>query len=192
MAEVYQWLLANPEKANAVSAVASAGIALFALVTAIASIYFTYKGLAAQARHNAISVRPMPFAELSIQQQEIALNILNVGLGPLVIRSLKIIHQEKDFDDFVDILGESKPKGVSRLFGFSAKIRPISPSASSNILSLKFESVEIDCMRYFKECIDFLSKIEVIIEYSDFYNTKYEHYRKSFENVTKIVRTPQK
>jgi hypothetical protein len=85
-------------------------IAFFALVTSIASIYFTFHSLRAQKEHNLMSVRPIGIISAVDFDNNIYVGIKNNGIGPLIISDFKVSKSGFETTHLMTILPENIQK----------------------------------------------------------------------------------
>ena len=78
--EVFQKLFDKPEVI----------IAFGALLTSISSIVLTIKALKVQKQHHLKSVKPIGYITVGDYEDDIYISIVNNGVGPLIIRELRV------------------------------------------------------------------------------------------------------
>lgn len=89
--EIFDWLVANKDTANAIATIASAVMAAVAVVLSLISLAVSLAALRHQRKHNQLSVRPLAYVTLGDYEDRLYVIVRNNGTGPLIVRSITII-----------------------------------------------------------------------------------------------------
>jgi len=84
------FLKSNADTTNAIATVASAFIALAALVVSVVSIFIAVRTLKHQQAHDVLSVRPIPMLSTADHEECISVALRNNGVGPMIIKALHV------------------------------------------------------------------------------------------------------
>ena len=122
--------------------------------------------------------KPYPFLHLSKYNKLTAVTIQNMGLGPLIIKSWKVVYEEHDdFKSFRHLL-ERKFLNPQRHITIEYNSSPqhiLAPNTQKKLLRVrpKDEASE-DFEKDHKELRTMLNKTEVFMEYEDIFGNKFE------------------
>lgn len=89
--DAFEWLVANKDTANSIATIASASIALAAVILSIASIWIARSTLKSQQAHNKLSVRPLAYIMIGDYDGRIFVKVRNNGTGPMIINSVTVV-----------------------------------------------------------------------------------------------------
>jgi hypothetical protein len=188
MTELYQWLVGHPDQATAATALASTFIALVALAIAAISVGVSIKTVRMQTKHNSISIRPLPTAELNINLFDANLSIYNNGFGPIIVNRITISSKAGDFVDFKKIFSNVDRKKFRKFVGLNIEGKIINNSRPLLLISLKpILEDEIHDSEMRRIFIDKMSDVLFILEYTDLYGTRYKPYQKNFSGVSGFI-----
>ena len=169
MTDLIQSLIADPNRTNAIAAVANVIIACLALVVAIVSIVLTILALKHQRLHNKLSVRPIPFIACGDYLHRLRVKIYNNGTGPYIIKSISVFKGDEFREDIIDWMPSLPPGIFWTHFTIGNVGRSIQPSNGLNMLELvgDYESAQFRDFR--KKCRAALKDLTVVLEYTDIY-----------------------
>jgi hypothetical protein len=179
MNNLIQALVADPDRTNALAAVASVTIAGLALVIAFASIIIGRSTLKNQIRHDKLSVKPVPFVALS-KERGISAEIQNHGFGPFRINEFRIVRDGAELGNIVEILPEHPPQDVEVIFTTGMFERTIAANQSVTLFSVTIGRSH-EALSYLNQCKMNLQNAELIIGYTDIYDDRFDPHRKSFD-----------
>lgn len=86
LVQVLDFLKSNHEVANTVSALASAFVALLALLLSVFSVFFAWRSLRHQRVHNSLTFQPLPYIAVGDYEDPIYFKTCNNGTGPLILK----------------------------------------------------------------------------------------------------------
>lgn len=104
MTEILQILDANPDRTTAILTIIVIAIAFGALITSIVTFVLMKRTLAAQIRHNQLSVLPISNIRLKDYEDDVAVSIQNVGSGPLLIKKIEVSREDKTFGSLIEAM----------------------------------------------------------------------------------------
>lgn len=174
-------LVADPNAANAIAAIASAVSAFFALGVSAMALYVAHATLKHQQKHNVLSVKPIPIVTVADFEDAIRVKIRNHGSGPMMLKGVKV---KKGTDQRETILGwmPDLPQGVGwKNYAGPIANRSLLPGSEIMLLELngdKNAQVFIDARNQVRSV---LAQLSVVIDYTDMYETKFSNYSKGLE-----------
>ena len=160
---------------DTLAAIANVIIAAAALSVAVISIYFTRSALRAQVHHNKLSVRPIPAVIPMDFENRIAVEILNNGTGPLIIKGLWVISDgEESSTDLIKYMPRSATVAWSD-FNTYLSGTTILPGTRINLIELSDdESFRPNDFTGFRdECRRALAPLSVRLAYTDIYEDEF-------------------
>lgn len=171
---MYDWLITHTDQANAIGTITSAAIAAFAFCVAVASVYYTHKGLKSQQKHNALSVLPVPFIALADYENLIRVKIRNDGLGPLFIEGIDIIDGEKvnEYDNLVSYLPQP-PSSLAWSNFSSGYVRSIRPGDDLVLIEIEIHTAEKPNVIYREILRKRLSALKISVRYTCAYGNAF-------------------
>lgn len=148
------------------------------LVLAVASVFisglaiwFTKRSLKMQREHNKKSVKPIPNFIFKDHPAEIHVLIQNSGFGPMIIESLIIIMNGKEYHDFAELFSDTphlqKREGV-RVNDIGSAIIP--PGSTKAMLDIVSNDEKTDSFSSFS---DLIKKVNIKITYTDVYGREF-------------------
>ena len=182
--ELYVWLTAHTNEANALASVSSALFAFFALIVAIVSIVYTHRSLRIQRRHNELSVRPLPFLNLD-KTNGMRITLENHGFGPLQIVNFNLRGGEDGKWNLSDYIPSNAPHEISVSFTTGLRDRTVEVDGKINLLDVAVDSFSHDGLSYVSQCGINLRDITISIAFTDIYNNKFNNYEKSLAWLSK-------
>ncbi|GLC79673.1 hypothetical protein [Lacrimispora brassicae] len=141
-----------------------------AVIISIVSMAFTVIFSMFQLRHNKNSVKPISAIKFNDYENQIAVKIENVGTGPLTIKKLVFKSDSRESSTLISMIPEINQ--LWSTFTESVDGWTIPVGGKLILLELQPENDEIKTLIRGE-----LSKITVLLEYSDIYNTKFQEKR---------------
>lgn len=143
------WLWENADRLSGVGAILAFIVAVFAL--------------GAQRKHNRLSVRPLASVTCNDVDDRIVVTLANNGTGPLLVKTLRVIRDEK-------VIGDALHKQFPTWMTFRwyvGKIdgRSIAVGKSIDLLIFDDPSVQLQ-----EDVRSTLSSLHIQVSYSDIYN----------------------
>jgi hypothetical protein len=119
-------------------------VAICALVVSIVSIFISIRSLSIQRTYNEKSVRPIAHLTNDDYENEISVELRNVGVGPLIIKELKVQSQNgKELTNLIDFVDLNLPDGLMWTnFVKQTTNRAIAIGDKICLLSINFDNVE--------------------------------------------------
>ena len=184
MRYLFDLLVAHPNEANAIAATANTLVAFFAFTIAIASIIITIISNRNQIKHNKLSVRPIPRIITYNYSNLISVELINNGIGPLIIKNITAFNEDGAHSDLISIL-PSPPTGV--VWDGYMKNRPddvLYPDHRFELIRI-FENNPRSAKGKFLSIVrTSLAKININIEYTDIYGDSFEVYKYDFSQTS--------
>lgn len=176
-----QFLVKDPNLTNALATVASAVIALAALIVSGVSLYIGLRALALQRKHNVLSVKPLPEVSKADFENLLIVKINNNGPGPLIIKSVAV----KDGSHTKESLIEWMPSLPTGMFWetFTERLndRSVPPGGEIIVLQLGGDQSDTAFQEVRDDCRVALSRLKVLVEYTDIYGSNMPAYEKSLD-----------
>ena len=169
MQEILKVLIADPDRTNALAAVASAIVALSALLIAVISIIVSWKTLSTQRTHNKLSVRPIPYFMLGDFDNKIIVSIRNNGSGPLIISNVDVSDGTDSKSDVVSWMPPQPKLILFRHFSKFLENRSIMAGGELVLLELSGDPDREIFASFRDECRYTLSKLKIQMNYADIY-----------------------
>lgn len=173
-ASIQEWLVQNPDQANAVAAMGNLVIAALALLVAAISIAIAVNGVKLQRQNNLLSVRPLPYISCADYEDLLWVKVRNDGVGPLLVTKVEFrkngaIGEHENLVSYLPIL----PKGLfwSRLS--KDYVRTVPVGADLPLVELSIDPDKPVQAKFRDDCRKALSQIEVIVEYTDMHGTQF-------------------
>ena len=152
-----------------VTGIATAVIAFLALLLSAYSLF-------TQRAHDRISVAPMGQINAGDYEGHIYVRVFNNGLGPLVVKSMKLLQNGGDAKaaSLVQLMPPTPPDLAWETFTELPGQTVISAGTSRTLLSLRYDLNAPDQKAYANQIRKVLGCITIKVEYSDLYgeNTK--------------------
>ncbi len=149
----------NGENVKAITSVCTVLISLLALGVSIYSGY-------SQRKHNKNSVRPIPAIKLKDFRGPIKVSIQNVGTGPLIIKRLSYRYNGQENSDFKELMKDYLKPGDSVI---SNEVGNWTIGVGNELILIYMKSIG----EKKEEIKAKLSNIEVELNYTDVYNSKF-------------------
>lgn len=163
---ILKYLIDHPDLANALATVFSALTALFALGVSVWA-------LRVQRRHNRISVRPIPEVSMVDGVNSISVTLRNNGVGPLVIRRMRVTKGNESRENIIDWMNEYMPEMDWTNFASIPPDRTISQNDEVTLIELTEEPDEQGFVTIRDMARTKLSQLVVTVEYTDVYGTDF-------------------
>jgi len=180
MNQLIQTLISDPDRTNALAAVANVTLAVLALIVAIVSIVYTRRSLASQTRHNVLSVKPIPFLHLRTRGKFLEIELVNNGLGPLFI-----LEYDLSGLDLIDHnIAPNLPKPVSSVEVFTTtglKNRVVPQQEGFNLIKISPRDKSHEAENYITQCLKMIGNMSISIKYTDIYGTVFDPYQKKLD-----------
>ena len=151
-------------------------------VCAVATAYFSWKlsekSLAAQEKHNRLSLRPIPYIALADYEHLLRVKCVNDGAGPYIIKSVQVARGNDVRSDVISWM-ESPPDGIFwSSFTSNFLNRGVLPNNEVILLELEGDPKQPDFVKFRDDCRLGLSKLRIILEYTDIYEDTFpKHFR---------------
>lgn len=175
MGEILKKLSINPEIV----------IAFCALLTSVISIILTILTLRLQKQHYMKSIKPIGRITAGDYEDDIYISIINNGVGPLIVKELKVSNSQLTASSLIDIIPTSINESVVWTdFASNFVNRAIEPSGRIYLVRLTFDEVEKkqDNIKIIKkELRQFLRHLTLELIYTDIYEKKLYRISRSLE-----------
>lgn len=163
---VFQKLLDSPEVV----------IALCALLISMVSIFLTIQTLKVQKQHNLKSVRPIGHITAGDYEDDIYISIVNNGIGPLIIKELKVSNSQLSSSSLIDIIPDNINNSVIWTdFASNFINRALKPGDRLYLVRLTFDETEKQQTnnKNIKETLrKFFQHLTLELSYTDIYEKK--------------------
>ena len=172
IADIFAFLKANHEVANAISAMAGATVALLALIISVISVFFTWRALKHQRTHNSMSVRPLPYITVGDYENTIYVKIRNNGTGPLIVKSLTVPGSRDPSAPLIDNMPSLLPGVDWTNFVGTANGRSIPVGGEMVLLELS-DSKQTGRFELSRNKVrEALGELSLALEYTDIYGNE--------------------
>jgi hypothetical protein len=174
METLIQALVADPDRTNAIAAVANVVVAAIALFVAAISIFLSWHTLLIQKRHNRLSVRPLPFIAVADYEDRLWVKLVNNGSGPLIVKSTNVTGANERNEDIISFMPRMLPNLAWKTFTSGMKDRSIMPGKELFFIDLEGNPLDPEYIAFRDRCREELSALSVTISYTDIYGDKFE------------------
>jgi hypothetical protein len=172
MRALFELLSKEKDLANAIAAVASALTALIALFVSLWALHI-------QRRHNVLSIRPIPEVTIADYEDSLRVKLRNNGSGPLIVASLEVFNGSAAKGSVIEWMPTLPGSRRWNHFAMALERRTIQPNGAVPLLELTAGEGE----PLFEVCRDLtraeLSKLRVVVHYTDIYESALPPYEKS-------------
>ena len=146
-------------------------IAFLALIVSIVSIYIGARALKIQRTHNIKSVKPIGNIVFSDYEDHLAVNIKNAGVGPLIIKSLKVKNKNNEMkNNVIDFMPQHPPDLPWTNFFANPEDFVIPAGEKLNLIKLTTEDIS-DTFAIFRNTVrESLMDLSIELEYKDIYD----------------------
>lgn len=175
---LFELLESNLAFASAISAVASAVGAAVALLVSIIAVCVSANSAKQQRVHNELSVRPIPEITVVDIDNSLQVKLRNHGSGPLRIESLIAAFMNSVCSTVVECLPELENRHWTNFSGVIDG-RTLLPGDEILLIELTAELGEINFNTSRESARNSLSHTEIIVRYSDVYESVFDPYKKS-------------
>lgn len=167
-------LVANPDRTNAIAAVANVIVASAALLVATVSIIVSLRTLRTQKRHNELSVKPLPFIAIADYEDRLWVKLVNNGSGPLIVRSTEVSGPDKITKGVIDQM-PPMPRGLAwKSFTSGMENRSLPSTQELFFVDLAGDPSSETYRTYRDQVRTLLSQLRVTVRYTDIYGQKFE------------------
>jgi hypothetical protein len=181
METILQVLVSDPDRTNAVAAVANVLVAAIALLVAAFSIYLSFHTFRAQKTHNKLSVKPLPFIAVADYEDRLWVKLVNNGSGPLVVRSTEISGLNEKTTGLIERMPPMPNSLAWKSFTSGMVDRSILPTHELFFIDLSGDPSNPTYVSYRNKCRAKLACLTVSIEYTDIYGDKFEPVRRTLD-----------
>jgi hypothetical protein len=168
MALLIEALATNPEIVSALTAVAAFAISCI-------SIYLSYLTLQTQRHHNVKSVTPVCHIGFADYENEVAVYISNVGIGPLMIEDVIIFDQngKSSGHNLLDLMPVLPAPLLWCDFVTELEERVLSPKDRINLIRLEADPDNDDFRIARDKVRKTLSGLQITVRYRDIYQNSF-------------------
>ena len=160
---------------------ASAMTGVVALWVAYKSIKISSKSLEIQERHNQLTLKPIPFVSLADYEDMIRVKFTNDGAGPFIIKRVSVCLGNDSKNDLISWM-DSPPEGIFwSSFTSLFQERALLPNNDIILLELNGDSGDRNFIKFRDDCRRKMSRLRIILEYTDIYNCKFKPYHRSLD-----------
>lgn len=174
----FELLERNLTLTSAISAVASAVAAVIAVLVSISAVRISAKSAKQQMVHNELSVRPIPEVTVGDYENSLRVKLRNHGAGPLRINSLIAVFIDTERKTLVECMPDLKDRHWTNFSGV-VDGRTLLPGDEIVLIELTAEQGEVDFRVSRDSARNSLSNVQITVNYSDIYGSKFENYKKS-------------
>jgi hypothetical protein len=165
MSYIIDILRNNPNQINAIAAIC-------AVIVSFLSILLTVWTLRQQRKHNFLSLAPIASIPISDYEDDIAVNIKNTGVGPLIVQTFRVTDGKTEKDNVISWMPTLPGNLCWSTFYDCLDGLCIPPGEGVILLRLKGDASN----KTFQEARDkirkALSTLIVTLKYKDIYNRK--------------------
>ena len=172
MDAIFQLLLKNKDMANAIAAVASALVALIALFVSLYALHI-------QRRHNILSIRPIPEVTVADFENSLRVKLRNNGPGPMTIVSFKVFKGNEVKDSVIEWMPTLPPNRPWNHFAMALEQSTIQSNGVVPLVELTAGEDETNFPNWRDLTRAELSKLRVVVYYTDIYESNLSPYEKS-------------
>ncbi|MDX9672271.1 MULTISPECIES: hypothetical protein [unclassified Pseudomonas] len=178
LANLFEFLEKNQNIASAVSATASALAAIIAVLVSIYAVRVSAKSAEQQQRHNTLTVKPIPEVTVTDYENSLQVKLRNHGSGPLLIRAFSATFHGRSCKSLIECMPDI---GGRHWTNFSGVIdgRALLPGKEIVLIELTASQGETSFNISRDHARLALSETEIVVEYSDIYDSIFLPYKKS-------------
>jgi hypothetical protein len=174
MEALIQALVAEPDRTNAIAAVANVVVAAIALIVAAISIFLSWRTLLIQKRHNQLSVKPLPFIAVADYEHRLWVKLVNNGSGPLIVKTTKVTDTNKCCEGVISFMPTMPSTLAWKSFTSGMRDRSLLPGKELFFIDLEGNPSDPAYIAFRDQCRNSLSTLSVTISYTDIYGDKFE------------------
>jgi hypothetical protein len=167
-------LVSDPDRTNALAAVANVIVAAVALLVAALSIFFSWKSLASQTKHNKLSVKPLPFIAVADYEDRLLVKLVNNGSGPLIVKSTTVHGSGQHTESLIGQMPRMPPSLAWKTFTSGMRDRSILPGDELFFVDLVGNPSDPIFRNFRDDCRRAMASLTVTITYSDIYSDKFD------------------
>lgn len=146
-------------------------IATLALIVSIVSIFIGAIALKIQRTHNRKSVKPIGNIMFSDYENNLAVNIKNSGVGPLIIKNLKVKNKNKEIkNNIIDFMPPHPPDLPWSNYFANPIDFVIPPGEKLNLIKLSTEDITELFATFRDDVRRALMDLSIELEYKDIYD----------------------
>lgn len=171
--DAFEWLIANKETANSIATIASASIALAAVILSIVSIWIARSTLKSQQAHNKLSVRPLAYIMIGDYDGRIFVKIRNHGTGPMIINSVTVIGAADPNKPLIQSMPLLGPKTAWTNFVEDCSGRSVPVGGEIDLVDFTFQEgfCESEYQRASSQIRKILGDLEICVNFTDIYGS---------------------
>ena len=181
MQEILTALVQDPDRTNAIAAVANVLIAVIALIIAAVSIFVSVSSLGSQKTHNKLSVRPLPFIAIADYEDRLWVKLVNNGAGPLIVLSTEVCGNNQSSKGVIERMPKMPPQLAWKSFTSGMQNRSVPPSSELFFIDLTGNPNDPVFQGFRDKCRQALAELHVSVQYTDIYGD-------SFDSVTRDLK----
>jgi hypothetical protein len=171
LCSMIEYLKENYEFATALAVLISTVIAFLAFVLSVVSVCFTWRSVRGQQKHNALSVRPLPYITVGDYEDVLYVKIRNNGTGPLIIKSLNINGAQNPGANIVEAMPPLEDGVAWSHFSGSLEGRSIPAGGELTLIELKGNSRGDAFAKSRTAVRRALGSLSLKLDFTDVYNT---------------------
>ena len=181
--ETLEWLIVNKETANSIATIASASVALAAVILSMVSICIARSTLKSQQAHNKLSVRPLAYIMIGDYEGRIFVKIRNHGTGPMIINSVTVIGATDPNKPLIQSMPLLGPKTAWTNFVGDCSGRSIPVGGEIDLIDFTFQEgfCESEYRRVSLEARKILGDFEICVDFTDIYGSNLPPSHRSLE-----------
>lgn len=172
MYDLIELLRQEKDLANAIAAIASAFTALVALIVSVWA-------LKVQRRHNVLSIRPIPEVTVADYEDSLRVKLRNNGSGPMLVTSVEVFRENEVKSSVIEWMPSLPDNRPWNHFSMALENRTIQPDGVIPLLELTAVDGEVKFAQFRDKTRQALSKLKVVVHYTDIYQSKLPKYEKS-------------
>lgn len=167
-------LVSDPNRTNAIAAAANVVVAGVALLVAAVSIFLSWRALAAQTRHNQLSLSPLPFTAVADYEDRIWVKVVNNGTGPLIVLSTEVYGAGKSTASLIEQMPPLPSDLYWTSFTSGMKGRSIPQNGELYFIDLKIDPSNPKYIKFRDACRNKLAALTVKVEFTDVYGNRFD------------------
>lgn len=157
-------------------------VSIMAIISAICTMILSLIFGLSQRRHNRANLRPIVCIKTGNYQNHLFVNLVNMGTGPLYIKSFKCYNGCDVRDSLISMM-PNIGRPWDTFWYDSLDNQVIAANDKIRLIELTLDYND----KYTRELIrNALSSVKIEIEYTDAFGTKFDKYVKSLETFTKL------
>lgn len=178
LTHLFELLEKNQNIASAVSAITSAAAAIFALLVSLYAVRVAIDSAKQQRIHNTLTVKPIPEITVTDYENSLSVKLRNHGSGPLLIKSFIATFHENSCQSLIDCMPDINGRHWTNFAGV-INGRALLSGQEIILLELTADVKEVDFSLPRDLARLALSQTEIVVQYSDIYDSFFSPYKKS-------------